>query len=347
MAKKKKWIWPLISLLLAVLSVSAVLSQLGEMPLRQFWETVREADVRWLSAAAVCGALFLILEGEAIRCILRGAGYPAGCAGGLLYSAADIYFSAITPSATGGQPASALYMHRDGIPAGVVTAALLVNLVMYTLSIVLLGLAAAILDFPLIYGFSAISKVLIIIGFAVQLGLTVLFFLLLGKGDRVFGTLRNLARLLHRWKLLYNPDSALARLDKAERDHDLCAELIRGKPGMLIGAFLMNFFQRMSRIAVPVFTYMALGGSVRQAPRVFASQCFVTIGYNCVPVPGGMGVADYLMVDGFSELMAFDDAIHLEVLSRSISFYFCVAVSGVIVLIGTLIQRSRRRKQTI
>ena len=346
MAKKKKWIWPLVSLLLAVLSVSAVLSQLGEMPLRQFWETVREADSRWLTAAAVCGALFLILEGEAIRCILRGAGYPVRFASGLLYSASDIYFSAITPSATGGQPASALFMHRGGIPAGVVTAALLVNLLMYTLSIVLLGLAASVFDFRLIYGFSAVSKLLILIGFAVLLGLTAFFFILLGRGEKVFGALRNLAKLLHRWKLLHNLDSALSRLDKAQRDHKLCAELMRGKTGMLFGAFFLNFLQRVSRIAVPMFTYMALGGIGRLAPRVFASQCFVTIGYNCVPVPGGMGVADYLMVDGFSDLMAFDDAIHLEVLSRSISFYICVAVSGVLVLIGSLIQRKRRRKQT-
>ena len=177
----------------------------------------------------------------------------------------------------------------------------------------------------------------------VLLGLTAFFFILLGRGEKVFGALRNLAKLLHRWKLLHNLDSALSRLDKAQRDHELCAELMRGKTGMLFGAFFLNFLQRVSRIAVPMFTYMALGGIGRLAPRVFASQCFVTIGYNCVPVPGGMGVADYLMVDGFSDLMAFDDAIHLEVLSRSISFYICVAVSGVIVLIGSLIQRKRRR----
>ena len=57
-----------------------------------------------------------------------------------------------------------------------VTAALLVNLLMYTLSIVLLGLAASVFDFRLIYGFSAVSKLLIMIGFAVLLGLTAFFF---------------------------------------------------------------------------------------------------------------------------------------------------------------------------
>ena len=346
MLMKRKWIWPLLSLLLAVLTVAMVLSQLGEMPLRQFWETVIEADDRYLAAAAVCGALFLVLEGEALRCILRGAGYGRSFRSGLLYSAADMYFSAVTPSATGGQPASALFMHRDRIPAGVVTAALLVNLVMYTLSVVLLGLGAAVADLQMLAGFSLVSKVLIGAGFVILTGLTVFFFVLLGRGESVFGALRRLAGLLHRWKLIRRLDHALERLDRAQRDHKVCAELMRGKTGTLLKAFVLNFFQRAARIAVPMFTYLALGGNGHMARRVFAAQCFITIGYNCVPVPGGMGVADYLMLDGFSDLMEFEDAIHLEVLSRSISFYICVAVSGVIVLIGSFLQRKRRRQST-
>ena len=107
---------------------------------------------------------------------------------------------------------------------------------------------------------------------------------------------------------------------------------------------LLNFFQRAAQIAVPMFTYLALGGRRALAAKVFASQCFVTIGYNCVPVPGAMGVADYLMVDAFTDLMPFEDALHLEMLSRSISFYICVAVSGVIVLVGYLLQRNRKRR---
>ena len=344
MITNKKLIWSLISLLLAALTISTVLSQLGEMPLQQLGESLQEADKRYLAAAAVCGALFILLEGEAVRCILRGAGYPRGFGSGLVYSASDIYFSAVTPSATGGQPASALFMIRDGIPAGVVTATLIVNLVMYTFSIVLLGLGAAATSFRLLYGFRLLSKLLIGVGFTILTGLTVFFFALLGKGDAVFGALGSLAKLLDRLKLLHRLDHALARLDHAQRDYDECAALMKGKTATLVKAFFLNFLQRSAQIAVPMFTYLALGGSPALAPKVFASQCFVTIGYNCVPVPGAMGVADYLMVDGFTDLMQREEALHLEMLSRSISFYICVAVSGVIVLLGYLRQRNRKRR---
>jgi hypothetical protein len=50
------------------------------------------------------------------------------------------------------------------------------------------------------------------------------------------------------------------------------------------------------------------------------------------------------MVDGFSDLMGLEEALHLEVLSRSISFYFCVALSAMIVLVGYLRQKKRERR---
>ncbi len=55
---------------------------------------------------SVCLALSFF-EGEALREIVFHMGYPTKHKDAFVYSAADIYFSAITPSASGGQPASA------------------------------------------------------------------------------------------------------------------------------------------------------------------------------------------------------------------------------------------------
>ena len=344
MSIRKKIFWSLLSLLLAGMSIGVVLSQLGEMPLRQLWESIQESNKLYLAAAGVCGALFIVLEGEGLRHILSGIGYKTPFRKGVLYSAADIYFSAVTPSATGGQPACALFMLRDDLPTGAVTMTLIVNLILYTISIVLLGLAAVILDWRMFFRFRLVSKILITVGFAILLGLTVFFFLLLRSGKKVFGAIGGLYRFLHRHKIIRLLDARLARLEKAQEDYDQCVRLMREQPVALRKAFCCNFAQRAVRLLVPVLVYLAMGGSVSMAPTILAIQCFVTIGYNCVPVPGGMGVADYLMVDGFAELMGLEDALHVEVLSRSISFYVCVAVSGMIVLVGYLRQRKRERR---
>ncbi len=342
MNNKKNCLWSLLSLLLAVLTLWAVLRQSGDMPLRQLWTEVREAKPGCLAAAVLCGALFLFLEGQAIRCLLQAAGYRRGFRKGTVYSAADIYFSAITPSASGGQPASALYMIRDGIPSGVVTATLIVNLILYTVSIVFLGVIAALTHPHLFFVFRPLSKALILIGAVLLSALTLVFFLLLGNGEKVFRAIGTFYRFLARHRYLRRLEHRLERLEQAEEEYHSCIRLVRGKPRLIVKAFLYNFAQRAAQIAVPMFVYLAMDGRAGTAFAIFASQCFITIGYNCVPVPGGMGVADFLMVDAFSDLMVMEDALHLELLSRSISFYICVAVSGIIVLVSTILRRKKR-----
>ena len=121
MTIRKKVFWSVLSLLLAGMTIWGVLSQLGEMPLRRLWENILESNKLCLLAACVCGGLYIVMEGEAVRRLLEGIGYRVPFRHGILYSAADVYFSAVTPSATGGQPACALFMIRNGLPTGAVT----------------------------------------------------------------------------------------------------------------------------------------------------------------------------------------------------------------------------------
>ena len=340
---KRKLFWALFSLLLAVLSIWAVIGQSKNLSLAQMLASVRNANPFWLFFALLCTALYVIMEGEALRCILRGIGYHLSFRRGLLCSTADIYFSAITPSATGGQPASAYFMVKSGVPAGVATATLLVNLILYTVSLITLGLAAVVAHFRLFLGMRLISKLLIGVGFVILLILTVLFFAMLRRGALIFGALRRFVRFLHRKKLIFRLEYRLERLNNMEADFGNCAKTMKGKGPTMLHAFLWNLGQRAAQIAVPTFLFLAMGGRPHLALPLFASQCLVTLGYNCDPVPGAMGVADFLMLDAFSGLMAMEEAFRLEILSRGLSFYICVAISGIITGIGYLLLKKRER----
>jgi hypothetical protein len=57
-----------------------------------------------------------------------------------------------------------------------------------------------------------------------------------------------------------------------------------------------------------------------------------------------MGITDYMMIDGFSSLMDEAQSANLELLSRGLSFYVCILLCGVIVLVKYLIIRFRREK---
>ena len=123
-----------------------------------------ELDGGWLALAFASMAGFIVFEAFAIMTLVRAFGYKKNVLQGISYSTSDIYVSAITPSATGGQPASAYFMMKDGIPGSVVTVVLLANLVLYTFSIILIGSSSIFFSPALFAEFSPLSKILIIAG---------------------------------------------------------------------------------------------------------------------------------------------------------------------------------------
>ncbi len=342
--KTKKIFWAAFSPLLAMFTVWALLKQNESVSVRDIAHTAQGADKSWFMLAIISAILYIVFEGFALCSILKSAGFKPKFKNGFLYSTADIYFSAITPSATGGQPAAAYFMLRDRISGGVTTAVLMLNVMMYTLSIVALGIISVIVRPCSFFQFSIPSKLLIIGGASVQLVLTVFFVMVLKNGDFIFDILKRIIRFLGRRKWLRNTKKPIGKLNKAQADYNACSQLFAGNYKLLLKAFFWNLLQRLSQIAVSPLLFIAMGGDSALSTDIFAKQCLITIGYNFVPLPGAMGVADYLMLNGFSGLMARDMAFHLEMLSRGMTFYICVSLSGIITLIGYLVKRRRRKK---
>ena len=92
------------------------------------------------------------------------------------------------------------------------------------------------------------------------------------------------------------------------------------------------------------FVFLAAGGNPAQAFDIWVLQGFVVLGSNCVPIPGAMGVSDYLMLDCYGSVLSASEAGHLELLSRSVSFYSCILICGVSVLIKFAMLRKRRNR---
>lgn len=333
----KNLIWAIISLILAVLTVRIVLKQSSDLSITDLCALLKTSDKLYLSLAIIASLLFIWFEGTAIRSILKRAGYKRSPLQGLLFSTSDIYFSAITPSSTGGQPASAFFMIRSGISVGITTATLVLNLMMYTLSIIVLGIISIIISPKAFMDFGTASKVFIIIGFVVMLLLATGFFLLLKKEALIFKPASKLISFLNKTKIIKHKEHLLEKIERVRTDYKACSDLISGHHGVLITSFIWNLLQRASQIMVPMLVFAALGGDQSLMPTVFSKQCLITMGYNFVPIPGGMGISDYLMIDGFDGIMGSAMAYSVELISRGLTFYICVLISGIITLTGYLI----------
>ncbi len=330
----KQIIWTLISLLLAILSIWAVLGQSKELSLRDLFTELLACHPLGLLLAMLCMFGYIAFEGLAIWYLLRYCGYDKTVGQGILYASSDIYCAAITPSATGGQPVCAWFMKRDGIPMGFITAVLALYLIAHTFATLVIGFLTVLFNPGSFGSLGLLAKILVILGYLTVTGLAVLFIVLLRKasmiqrvGNRIIDwlTKKGWVKRTQHWK---------DRLANVLSDYSTCLDVVKGETKVFATLFAFTLLQRLSQTLVPVFVYLAQGGTLLHSGQIFASQIYSAIGSMCMPVPGGMGIADYLLFTGLHAFLDKEAALQLELLSRSVSFYLCVFLSLMIVLAG-------------
>ncbi len=341
---KKKIFWAVASFFIAVLSIWAVVSQNKSFSLDVLLEFIKSAKKEWLAAGFLCMFGFIWFEGLALVRIANHFGYKTNAAKGTVYGGADVYFSAITPSASGGQPASAYFMMKDGIPGTVTMVALLINLVMYTLALLFLGILSFLLKFHMILEFSMVSKIFIVIGIIVLIFLAWVFFMLLKEGRILYKICNFLIGMLEKIHIVKHGDKLRKKLEHKMCEYQECSNNITGQWKMLIEIFFWNVMQRLSQLLVSFMIFMAMGEGLQKAIDVSVIQCFVAIGSNCVPIPGAMGVADYIMLDGFGQIVG-KNATNMELLCRGMTFYGSVIASAVIILFAYVHRKLKSRSK--
>ena len=341
----KRILLTVVFVAIAAATIWAVMSWGRGMSLRAFFRYCIQADLRWLSGAALAMLGFIYFEGCAIRVGCSALGYKVRPMRGFTYASADLYFSAITPSATGGQPMCVWFMIHDGIPGSIAATILFLTQAMYSATIVILGLLALLFQPHVFIRFGLTSKILVIAGYVVQTGVLVLFALLI----RSRSLLRRIClwglHLLCRLHILKNEEKRREKVLTFIAGYNRYTETLCRNAGLYLRSFVMNVLQRVSQLSVTALVYNAVGGIGGHTLEMYAIQMFAVVGSNSVPIPGAMGVADYILIDGFSAFMPPSMAVKMELLSRSVSFYSLVFLCGMVALFGYLRRRRLDRNK--
>ena len=95
---KRTIIYMVIFVLLAALTVFVMIKSSKEFSWAAFGHVLSNMNPFWILLAFLGMIGFIFFEGYAIVIILRVFGYKRKIRRGWLYSAPDVYFSAITPS---------------------------------------------------------------------------------------------------------------------------------------------------------------------------------------------------------------------------------------------------------
>ena len=326
----KNLLWLLLLIAISVGTVLIITSSSKGFSWGCFIRFLSKADPLWMAAAFLCAFGFVYFEGLGLQCTCRFFAHPCSAGSAVLYSATDIYFSAITPSAAGGQPAALLVMMRRGIPAAVAAIALLLNLVMYTVSILVISGVCIAVNPQILLHMPPAPKLFIAFGTVVQIVFIIIFLLCIFNDAIVLAVCRWCLKLLCRLHIVKNYGEKYEKLLGITKQYKECGILIKSETRLLIKVFLCNLAQRLSVICVAVCVYMGVGGVFSRAFEVFSVQALAVLGSNAAPVPGAVGVADFILLGGFRHIVA--DPVSVELLSRGISFYSTFLFCGILIL---------------
>lgn len=312
------------------------------------FENIKDFILRcnpWLIVAAfVCMLFFIAFEGLSLHLISRRLGYKPKLSSSMVYSSADIYYSAITPSASGGQPASAYYMVKDGMDAGATTFTLVFNLIAYTAAILVIGVLAFIFRPRMFPHFEFFVKFLIIAGIVLQTLLLGFFIACMWCHKAVLKVGNGLISLLARMKIVKNTEKWRGKLTDEVEKYRLSFIEIRKHRALFFQALLLNVAQRVSQVLITCFVCTAADPDASFVD-LFAMQAFVLLGYNSIPLPGGVGAFEYLYLNIYT--LRFDNTfiVVAMMVTRVISYYLCMALSGVVTLVYHIRLMKRKRQE--
>lgn len=329
--KKSNWIWIAV---MAALLTWTLYSILRKQTPGQLARAIASADWRILVLGLPVMALFIAFEAKSTHWILRALGSPQPYRKCYFYSCTGFFFSTITPSATGGQPAQVYYMSRDGVPAASGTIDMLLTTIGYNGATLFYGLLALItgrgmteqlggrVGFLLGVGFMAVMTVIV----------TMLLFLFLPEPAR------RLCLFAIRLAVRIRPSLDQAALEKKLELHlekyRQGAKLIRRTRGLFPKVLLMGAGQLACTYAVPCIVYRAFGLEGAAAWEIFSLQVLCTIAVSYLPLPGAAGAAESVFLRGFAAAFGAGLVAPAMILTRTVNCYLVLIVTGIVTAVG-------------
>lgn len=330
----------------AALLAWTVYTILKEQTPGQLAAALLSADWRVLLLGLPLMALFLCCEAAATWSILRSLGCGQRFRRCAYYSCTGFFFSTITPSATGGQPAQILAMGRDGVPTASGALDMLLVTIGYNTAAMVWGVFALFTAAPFTDRLGGQVGLLLGIGLAVfaLLDVAMLLFLFLpGPARRLlYACIRLVSRLFPR----LDREALEAKADAHLAEYRRGAQLIQKAPGLLVRVLGLSALQLACSYAMPYVVYRAFGLSGFSLGEVFALQALCSIAVGYLPLPGSAGAAESVFLRSF--LLIFGDTLVAPamILTRTLNCYLVLAATALILAVGRAVRKRTAAPQS-
>jgi uncharacterized protein (TIRG00374 family) len=334
--EKKKWKKILNAVFVAVIFAVTLITVFQGENFREVLHFLTTAETEFVLPSIALVILFIMGESVVICYLFRTLGIKAEFFRCCLYSFIGFFYSCVTPSASGGQRMQVIAMKKDKIPVASSTVVLAIVTITYKLVLVLSGLAVLLIR-P-----EGIMKYLEPVETIMYVGLTLNLICIAILLNLVFypKTVRSFAEwglaLWNRIRPSKHPEKQKERLEGLLSQYTGTAEYFKTHKHVILHVLLITFVQRYLLFFITWLTYCAFELSGEGMPVIVTLQAMISVASDMLPLPGGMGVSENLFLVIFEPVFGEDLVLPGMVISRGISYYSQMIISGIMTLAATL-----------
>jgi hypothetical protein len=242
------------------------------------------------------------------------------------------YYSAITPFATGGQPAQILSMTAKKIPVGRATSLLMIKFLIYQICVVLYAFVFFAWEYRYVHATLSQSFPWILLGLILNGILILLIFLSLIKRSWMEQTLNRLLTWFGSKKKGFREQQWKNKIRQILDDYENSAKAVQNSPMLAGKVFLMTLLQLTAYFAVSWAIYRSFGFSHIGIQRVLALQALLYMAISFIPTPGNAGASEggFLLI--FQLLFTGGTLMPAMLLWRLITYYLNLLFGGLVTL---------------
>lgn len=301
-------------------------------------QIIKMVDIKLILVAIICMLWFVLSEGINIARTLKLLDCKITFWSGIKYALVGFFFSSVTPSASGGDPMQLYYMKKDGLPIGQSALAILAEFSSFQFVAITMSIIGFLVNYKFIENSVGNIKYLLMLGVAINTGILLVIGLTIFSKKIIVKLVKFVGKILE--KLHYKKVEGFeSKCIEQINEYKSGANLLMKNKKVLLKIVSTTIVQVILYHSIPYIIYLAFGLNEASFFQFITLQAVLYISVSAMPLPGAVGVSEggFLMI--YKLLFPASLLSSGMLLSRGISFYLFVIISGVSVLTFTLRQR--------
>lgn len=306
---------------------------------------LRSMGMVWIALATLSYLFFGAADALSLWFFLRRRKVRVSFGYMLFVANAGLYYSNITPGASGGQPMQIYYLHKQGVPIGLASSALVVRFFSFQAMLSVIATAFWISHSGFIAQQLGGHMWIFIVGYVYNLILVLGLVLVAMNKNIVRFFISLFIQLGVKLRLVKDAQASRQKWEDALTSFHDSILMMRDHPAELVLQLVIGGVQLMALMSVLYFVYLGLGLRGATYGQLMALDVVQYVSAAYIPTPGASGAQEVSFSMYFGELFTDGTRFAALILWRFFTYYLSLIIGAVLTVLYGL--RAGRKSRTV